>query len=72
LLPYLALGLLLGLVWYGARTMGVVLARPDLVRNLLLGLGWGVAFHHYFVDARIWRVRRSREVGRALDAGAAA
>jgi len=72
ILRYLALGLLLGLLWYGPRILGVALARQDLIRNLLLGFGWGVAFHHYFVDGRIWRVRRSREVGRALDAGAAA
>jgi hypothetical protein len=38
----------------------------------LLGLGWGVAFHHYLVDGRIWRVRRSPAVARALDAGAGA
>jgi hypothetical protein len=57
-LRYLVLGTLFGLAWYGPRTLGVALVDSDLARNLLLGLGWGVAFHHYYVDARIWRVRR--------------
>ncbi len=70
LLMYLGLGLLLGLAWYGPRVMGVALAEAGLLRNCLIGLGWGVAFHHYLVDGRIWRVRRSKDVARALDAGA--
>lgn len=70
LIRYLILGVLLGLVWYGPRIMGVAVVRSDLARNVLLGLGWGIAFHHYLVDGRIWRVRRAREVAAALDAGA--
>jgi hypothetical protein len=68
--PYLAAGLALGLAWYGVRVLGAAAAGPALVRNGLVGLGWGVAFHHYLVDGRIWRVRRSPSVSRALDAGA--
>jgi hypothetical protein len=71
LLRYLTLGSLLGLAWYGPRIMGVALVHSDLARNMLLGLGWGVAFHHYFVDGRIWRVRRG-PVAQAIDAGARA
>jgi hypothetical protein len=71
LVPYLTLGVGLGLAWYGPRVLGVALLASDLARNVLLGLGWGVAFHHYLVDGRIWRVRRSPEVARTLDAGAA-
>ena len=41
------------------------------MRNVLLGLGWGVALHHYYVDGRIWRVRKQAQVGAALDRGAA-
>jgi hypothetical protein len=67
LAPYLMLGVGLGLVWYGPRVVGVALADSDLLRNCLLGLGWGVAFHHYLIDGRIWRVRRAPEVARALD-----
>ena len=70
LAAYLTLGLALGLVWYMPRVLGVALVQASLARNVLLGLGWGVAFHHYIVDARIWRVRRTRGVAEAIDAGA--
>jgi len=70
LTPYLALGLLLGVVWYVPRVFGVAIVQGSLTRNVLLGLGWGVAFHHYVVDGRIWRVRRTHGVAQALDAGA--
>lgn len=72
LLPYFGLGLLFALAWYGPRILGVAVAGSALTRNALIGLGWGVAFHHYVVDARIWRVRRSPAVSQALDAGAQA
>jgi hypothetical protein len=67
LLRYLGWGCVLGLLWYGPRIVGVALVPSDLARNILLGLGWGVAFHHYFVDGRIWRVRRG-PVAQTLDA----
>jgi hypothetical protein len=69
---FLAFGLVFGVLWYGPRTMGPALAPNDLARNMLVGLGWGIAFHHYVVDARIWRVRRSPALAQALDAGAKA
>jgi hypothetical protein len=72
LLPYFGFGLLFALIWYGPRILGVAVAGSALLRNALIGLGWGVAFHHYVVDARIWRVRRSPAVSQALDAGARA
>jgi len=52
--------------------LGAAAAHHGLACNVLLGLGWGVAFHHYLVDGRIWRVRRSASLSRALDGGAAA
>jgi hypothetical protein len=67
LAPYLGLGVLLGVAWYGPRVLGVALASQDLIRNLLLGFGWSVAMHHYLVDGLIWRVRRDRQVAQALD-----
>jgi hypothetical protein len=42
--------------------MGAHLAGPGLLRNVLVGLGWGVA--------RIWRLRRAPAVARAIDGGA--
>jgi hypothetical protein len=71
LTAYLGLGLILGAVWYIPRTFGVAIVHGSLPRNMLLGLGWGVAFHHYLVDGRIWRIRRAKGVAAALDAGAA-
>lgn len=70
LVAYLGWGVLLGLLWYGPRVMGVALLAPSLLRNMLLGLGWGVALHHYLVDGRIWRVRRTPAVAQTLDQGA--
>jgi len=70
LVPYLAAGLALGVVWYGPRVMGAHLAGPGLLRNVILGVAWGVAFHHYLVDARIWRLRRAPAVAQAIDGGA--
>ncbi len=67
---YLGLGLLFGLLWYGPRTLGVAAVETDLIRNLLLGFGWGIAFHHYLLDSRIWRVRRRPEIATTLDKGA--
>jgi hypothetical protein len=69
---YAAAGLGLGLLWYGPRVLGVAEAHSDLVRNILIGFGWGVAFHHYDIDARIWRVRKQPVVSESLERGAAA
>ena len=68
LAPYLAGGLALGLVWYGLRVPTVAALGDGLARNVVLGLCWGVAFHHYLVDGRIWRLRRTPTVVTALDA----
>jgi hypothetical protein len=70
LVPYLAYGIGLGLVWYGLRVFGIAAVHSEALRNVLIGLGWGVAFHHYLLDGRIWHVRRSKTVSRALEAGA--
>ncbi len=64
---YLGLGVLFGLGWYGPRILGVALVSPSLWRNVLLGLGWGIAFHHYAIDGRIWRLRRAPSLTAALD-----
>ncbi|MBL8953356.1 MAG: hypothetical protein JNK82_21460 [Myxococcaceae bacterium] len=57
---YLGLGVALGLAWYGPRVLGVAFAPSPLVRDVLLGLGWGVAFQHYWVDGRIWKQPRKQ------------
>ncbi|MBM4255111.1 MAG: hypothetical protein FJ147_04350 [Deltaproteobacteria bacterium] len=68
LATYLFVGVLFGVAWYGPRFGGVAVAQSDLTRNILLGLGWGFAFHHYVVDGMIWHVRRSPAVVAALAA----
>jgi hypothetical protein len=72
LVPYLAYGIALGLVWYGLRVLGLATVHSGILRNVLIGLGWGVAFHHYLLDGLIWHVRRSKTVSRALEAGTVA
>ena len=70
LVPYLGAGVVLGMLWYVPRAVGPHLAGASLLGNVCMGLGWGVAFHHYLVDGRIWRLRRVPGVGRALEAAA--
>jgi hypothetical protein len=72
LAPYLMWGLALGVIWYGVRVIGVAAVHSELQRNLFIGLGWGVAFHHYLVDGRIWHVRRSAPLSQALATGGTA
>jgi hypothetical protein len=70
LAPYLAAGIVLGALWYVPRLLGSHLAGPSTLGNVCLGLGWGVAFHHYLVDGRIWRSRRAPAERRALEVAA--
>lgn len=69
-LPYLVLGLLFGALWYGLRVPAAVAVTDKTLRNAIIGLCWGVAFHHYLVDSRIWRVRRTPALAQALEQGA--
>jgi hypothetical protein len=59
-----------GLLWYMPRILGAAAVADGAWRNALIGVCWGVAFHHYHADARIWRVRRQPAVAEALDRGA--
>jgi hypothetical protein len=65
-LRFIGLGLVLGLLWYGLRVFGVNRLGPSLAGNALMGFCWGIAFHHYLLDSRIWRPSRSAAVSRAL------
>lgn len=67
---YLGLGALFGVLWYGPRVLGPAVSSTNLIRNIILGVGWGIAFHHYVIDARIWKVRKQPAVAQTLDAGA--
>lgn len=76
LLYYIAFGVLFGLLYQGPRTilnyLGMKashsMAAGELSLPIQLGIAflWGYAFIHYYLDAKIWRVRRDPSVGKAL------
>jgi len=74
LLYYLAFGILFGLLYQGPRQLlGYVSLKNGDGQNqsfaIQLGISflWGYAFIHYYLDSKIWRVRRDPSVGKALN-----
>jgi hypothetical protein len=73
LLYYIAFGILFGLIYQGPRQiLGYIsLNSGDGSQTLATQLGisflWGYAFIHYYLDSKIWRVRRDPSVGKALN-----
>jgi uncharacterized membrane protein len=67
LLYYLAFGILFG-IWYQAprQYIGYTNQPASLFTQLLAAFFWGYAFIHYYLDSKIWRVRRDPSVGKAL------
>ncbi|HYY59427.1 MAG TPA: hypothetical protein VE842_19020 [Pyrinomonadaceae bacterium] len=67
LIYYLAFGILFGL-WYQAprQYMGYTRGPATLATQLIASFFWGYAFIHYYLDSKIWRVRRDPSVGKAL------
>jgi hypothetical protein len=76
LLYYIAFGILFGLLYQGPRQVlgyfglkashGDVTAQLPIPIQLGVSVLWGVAFIHYYLDSKIWRVRRDPSVGQAL------
>lgn len=76
LLYYVAFGILFGLLYQGPRQVlgyfglkashGDTPAQLPLAMQLGVAVLWGVAFIHYYLDSKIWRVRRDPSVGEAL------
>jgi hypothetical protein len=74
LIYYLAFGILFGIIYQGPRQyLGYLnLHTGDspaaLTKPIQLGIAflWGYAFIHYYLDSKIWRVRRDPAVGQAL------
>jgi hypothetical protein len=74
LIYYLAFGILFGIIYQGPRQyLGYLnLHTGDspaaLTKPVQLGIAflWGYAFIHYYLDSKIWRVRRDPSVGQAL------
>jgi hypothetical protein len=75
LLFYIAFGILFGVLYQGPRQIlgyfGLQNAAAGVEQPLVIQLGisflWGYAFIHYYLDSKIWRVRRDPSVGKALN-----
>ena len=76
LLYYLAFGILFGLIYQGPRQIlgymtikssGGPASAPSFPIQLGISFLWGYAFIHYYLDSKIWRIRRDPSVGKALN-----
>lgn len=74
LLYYLAFGILFGLLYQGPRQLLGYMSlkngdglNPSFAAQLGISFLWGYAFIHYYLDSKIWRVRRDPSVGKALN-----
>jgi len=67
---YIAFGIVFGILYQGPRQLlgyvGLQSAQPSLAVQLGISFLWGYAFIHYYLDSKIWRVRRDPSVGEAL------
>jgi hypothetical protein len=67
---YVAFGILFGIIYQGPRQILGYLGLHNAAQPLTIQLGisflWGYAFIHYYLDSKIWRVRRDPSVGKAL------
>ena len=70
LVYYIAFGVLFGLWYQGPRQF---IMSPEMEKTfwteMLASFLWGYAFIHYYLDSKIWRVRRDPSVGKALNLG---
>jgi hypothetical protein len=64
---YVAFGVLFGL-WYQLPRQYVshTSGQGAQLTQLVAAFFWGYAFIHYYLDSKIWRVRRDPSVGKAL------
>jgi len=78
LLYYIAFGILFGIIYQGPRQiLGYVslkhggatggVAEQSFAIQLGISFLWGYAFIHYYLDSKIWRVRRDPSVSKALN-----
>jgi hypothetical protein len=75
LLYYIAFGILFGLIYQGPRQiLGYISLKSgdglagaqSFPTQLGISFLWGYAFIHYYLDSKIWRIRRDPSVGKAL------
>jgi uncharacterized membrane protein len=76
ILNYVAFGVLFGLIYQGPRqVLGYVslksgsglITEQSLAIQLGVAVLWGYALIHYYLDSKIWRIRRDPAVGKALN-----
>jgi hypothetical protein len=71
LLYYIALGIIFGVIYQGPRQFLGYLGLQNGEQSPAIQLGisflWGYAFIHYYLDSKIWRVRKDPAVGKALN-----
>jgi hypothetical protein len=63
---YMAFGILFGIIYQGPRQL-LNNVGSSLVTYLGISFLWGYAFIHYYLDSKIWRVRRDPSVSKALN-----
>lgn len=70
LVYYIAFGILFGF-WYQLprNFIRVRFGETTTLTQLAAAFFWGYAFIHYYLDSKIWRVRRDPAVGKALQMG---
>jgi hypothetical protein len=76
MLYYIAFGVIFGIIYQGPRQFlgylsfkrdgGMVTEQPFLMQ-LGVSFLWGYALIHYYLDSKIWRIRRDPSVGKALN-----
>jgi uncharacterized membrane protein len=78
LLFYIVFGIIFGLIYQGPRQyLGYIGMRngqasgatteQSFATQLTISFLWGYAFIHYYLDSKIWRIRRDPAVGKALN-----
>ena len=75
LIYYLGFGIIFGIIYQGPRQYlgylnlhtGYSPAALSLPIQSGIAFLWGYAFIHYYLDSKIWRVRRDPSVGKALN-----
>jgi hypothetical protein len=75
LIFYVLFGIIFGIIYQGPRQyLGFLILHTGdspaaLSTPIQLGIAflWGYAFIHYYLDSKIWRVRRDPSVGKALN-----
>jgi hypothetical protein len=68
LVYYIAFGVLFG-IWYQGPRQYAMSPNHEQTHwtQLMTSFLWGYAFIHYYLDSKIWRVRRDPSVGKALN-----